>query len=155
MFSKSFWNRDKYKDVAEEIAHLINDDLLNSTGFDAAQIENILRIRLGIGLFGDLDQKTGEDVVKARILGTDCDLRVEEPPEKIEMVAHSADCRYCNGVVKMMRDRETSKLQPDNCSCLMCGQRYFVEISGIVEEWELKQWRQKEQTFAMEGDLGE
>ncbi len=90
-----------------------------------------------------------------KVPGTDFDVRVEKPPEKIDMVAHSADCRYCNGVVKMMRDRETFGLQPNNCSCLMCGQRYFVEISGSIEEWELKQWRQKGQTFAMGEDYAE
>ena len=88
-----------------------------------------------------------------KIPGTDFDLRIKEPPEEIEMVAHSADCRYCNGVVKMMRDDKTFKLQPDNCSCFGCGQRYFVRISGTIEEWELKQWRQKGQTFAMGGDI--
>jgi hypothetical protein len=87
-----------------------------------------------------------------KVPGADFDLRVEEPPEKIEMVAHSADCRYCNGIVKMMRNRETLELQPDNCSCLGCGQRYYVEILGDVEAWELKQWRQKGQMFAMGGD---
>lgn len=88
-----------------------------------------------------------------KIPGTDYDLRVDQPPEKIEMYAHSADCRYCNGVVKMFRDPETMKLQPDRCSCLLCGQRYFVEIVGTIQEWELKQWRQKGQTFAMGGDI--
>jgi hypothetical protein len=134
---------------------LINDDLSNSTGFDTAQIEKILRKRLGNCSPEEQNQKTGENVVGIKIPGTNFDLRIGSPPEKIEMFAHSADCRYCNGVVKMMRDRETFKLQTDNCPCLMCGQRYFVEISDTIEEWELKQWRQKGQTFAMGGDVSE
>ncbi len=94
-------------------------------------------------------EKGTENVMK--IPGTNFDLRIEELPEKIEMVAHSADCRYCNGIVKMMRDDKTFELQQDNCRCLMCGQRYFVEIPGSVKEWELKQWQQKGQMFA---DMG-
>jgi hypothetical protein len=78
-----------------------------------------------------------------KIPGTDIDLRINEPPEKIEMFAHSADCRYCNGIVKMIRDSKSFKLQPGNCSCLCCGQRYYVEIKGSIEEWEIEQWRQK------------
>jgi hypothetical protein len=148
-------HNDRYKEAAEEIAHLINGDLSNSTGFDTTQIEKILRRRLGNGSLEDHDQKTGEDILGVKIPGTNFDLRINSPPEKIEMVAHSADCRYCNGPVKMMRHNRTFRLQPDNCSCLGCGQRYFVEILGTIEEWELKQWRQKEQTFAMGGDVSE
>lgn len=87
-----------------------------------------------------------------KVPGTEFDLRINEPSEKIEMFAHSGECKYCNGIVKMMRDFETFKLQPDNCQCLLCGQRYFVEIIGSIEEWELNQWKQKGQTFAMGGD---
>lgn len=87
-----------------------------------------------------------------KIPGTDFDIRISEQSEKIEMVAHSADCRYCNGIVKMMRDNRTFKLQSDNCSCLMCGQRYYVEIFDTIEEWELNQWKQKGQRFTMGGD---
>jgi len=79
-----------------------------------------------------------------KVPDTDFDVRIEEPPEKIEMVAHSGECRYCGGVVKMPRDMATARLQPDKCWCLMCGQRYFVEIGGSIEEWEIEQWRQKE-----------
>ena len=78
-----------------------------------------------------------------KVPDTDIDIRIEEPPEKIKMVAHSAECRYCKGIVKMMRSMETGRLQPDNCQCLLCGQRYFVEIEGDIYEWELNQWRQK------------
>jgi len=86
-----------------------------------------------------------------KIPDTDIDVRIEESPEKIEMVAHSGVCRYCKGIVKMMRDMKTARLQPDNCQCLLCGQRYFVGIEGDVGEWELNQWRQK----AEKGDLWE
>lgn len=97
--------------------------------------------------------ESNEKVVnKMKAPGTDIDVRIDEPPEEIEMVAHSADCKHCNGIVKMIRDPETFKLQPDKCWCLMCGQRYFVKIENSIEEWELKQWRQKGVTFAMGGD---
>ena len=78
-----------------------------------------------------------------KIPDTDIDVRISEPLEEIEMVAHSAECRYCKGIVKMMRDLKTAKLQPDKCMCLLCGQRYYVKIEGSIEEWELNQWRQK------------
>lgn len=78
-----------------------------------------------------------------KIPGTDIAVRISEPPEKIEMVAHSGECRYCGGIVKMLRDMNTAKLQPDKCWCLMCGQRYFVDIKGSIEEWEIEQWNQK------------
>lgn len=79
-----------------------------------------------------------------KVPGTNFDVRVEEPPEKIEMTAHSGECRYCGSIVKMSRDIVTAELQPDKCWCLLCGQRYFVEIRGSIEEWEAEQWRQKE-----------
>jgi hypothetical protein len=145
-------HNDRYKEAAEEIVQLIDDNLSNSTGFDTAQIEKILRRILGNSSPEDHDQKAGEDILGIKIPGTNFELRINSPPEKIEMVAHSADCRYCNGPVKMMRHSRTFRLQPDNCLCLGCGQRYFVEIIGDIEEWELKQWRQKGQTFAMGGD---
>lgn len=78
-----------------------------------------------------------------KVPGTDIDVRVYEPPEKIEMVAHSAECRHCHGIVKMKRDMGTGRLQPDDCICLLCGQRYFVEIEGDIYQWELNQWKQK------------
>ena len=78
-----------------------------------------------------------------KLPGTNFDVRIDKPSEKIEMAAHFAECRYCNGIVKMMRDSETFRLQPYNCLCLMCGQKYYVEILGTVEDWELKQWQQK------------
>lgn len=86
-----------------------------------------------------------------KVPDTDIDVRIGEPPEKIEMVAHSAECGHCKGIVKMMRDMKTGRLQPDNCQCLLCGQRYFVEIQGDILQWELNQWRQK----AEKGDLWE
>lgn len=74
-----------------------------------------------------------------KIPDTDIDVRTNEPPEKIEMTAHSGECRRCGGVVKMIRDMTTAELQPNNCRCLMCGQGYFVEINGSIEEWEAEQ----------------
>ena len=94
-----------------------------------------------------------KEEVKIKVPGTDFDVRINDPPEKIEMYAHSADCRYCNGVVKMFRDPKTMELQPNNCSCIQCGQRYFVVIPDCIEAFELQQWRQKGQTFAMGGDV--
>ena len=73
------------------------------------------------------------------------EIRIKEPPEKIEMFAHSGECRHCKGLVKMMRDPKSFKLQPNNCQCLCCGQPYYVEIQGTIEEWELNQWKQKGQ----------
>lgn len=78
-----------------------------------------------------------------KVPGTDIDVRFKEPPEKIEMTAHSGECRYCGGMVKMGRDPSTGGLQPANCSCLLCGQRYFVEIKGSIKEWDIEQWKQK------------
>lgn len=93
---------------------------------------------------GDIDREIIDGAVVIKVPGTNYDVRINKPPEKIEMVAHSADCKYCNGIVKMMRDQITIKLQPDNCSCLMCGQRYYVEIEGgDIDKWEAKQWDQK------------
>lgn len=79
-----------------------------------------------------------------KVPGTNIDIRVNEPSEEIEMVAHSGVCKYCGGIVKMMRDTATFKLQPDNCHCLLCGQRYHVDVKGSIHEWELRQWGQKE-----------
>lgn len=78
-----------------------------------------------------------------KIPETDIELRIDYPPEEIEMFAHSGECRYCNGIVKMIRDTNTGKLRLDNCWCLLCGQRYYVKIEGSIEEWELNQWEQK------------
>lgn len=78
-----------------------------------------------------------------KVPDTEIDLRVNEPSEEIEMVAHSGVCKYCEGIVKMMRDLKTAKLQPDNCHCLLCGQRYYVDIKDSISEWELNQWEQK------------
>lgn len=85
-----------------------------------------------------------------KVPGTEIDLRIGKLPEKIDMYAHSGVCRYCEGIVKMMRDPSTFKLQPNNCQCLFCGQPYYVEIPGSIEDWELNQWKQKGVTFAME-----
>lgn len=71
-------------------------------------------------------------------------VRVDEPSEPIELVAHSGVCRHCNGIVKMRRNRTTFVLEPDNCRCLLCGQPYHVVIpGGDVDAWEREQWEQK------------
>ena len=128
---------DAYKanitDIGEHLSRMVTQEL------------DDLGIRVGTVNKNDIGNRV-------KVPGTDFDLRIDESPEEIEMVAHSAECRYCNGMVKMMRDPETFKLQPHKCCCLMCGQRYYVEIPGTIEEWELKQWKQKGQTFAM-GDI--
>ncbi len=82
----------------------------------------------------------------------DIKLRYNEPPGKIEFTAHAGVCNYCKGIVKMFRDQITFKLQPDDCRCLVCGQPYFVEVVGTIEDWEQNQWVQKGQTFVMDGD---
>ena len=51
-----------------------------------------------------------------KVPDTDIDVRIGEPPEKITMEAHSAECRYCKGVVKMMRDIK------DHIKALQMGQ---------------------------------
>jgi hypothetical protein len=73
------------------------------------------------------------------------------PPEKIEFFAHSGECRYCRtqgapGIVKMWYDDNTLRPRFDRCSCLYCGQHYYVEFNGTVEEWEQQQWEQKAAT---------
>ena len=53
-----------------------------------------------------------------KVPGTDVDIRITEPSEKIELYAHSGECRYCGGVVKMprnMKGRWKGRLQPDKC----------------------------------------
>lgn len=70
--------------------------------------------------------------------------RRNEPPEKLEeMFAHEGICRYCNGPVKMWRDQKTLVLLPELCFCIVCSQKYFMEIDDL-EAWEAEQWRQKD-----------
>jgi len=69
--------------------------------------------------------------------------RFNEPGEETVFFAHAAECRYCpGGIVKMTRHPETFALQPDQCFCLQCGQRYFVRVDNPVV-FEIEQWRQK------------
>lgn len=70
-------------------------------------------------------------------------LRVETKLEKINFHAHSGECKYCGGIVKMARDQETLQLVLDGCWCLKCGQRYFVKTQMTVEKFDMLQWRQK------------
>jgi len=78
-----------------------------------------------------------------KVIDTDIDVRYNKPAESIEMHAHSGECKYCKGVVKMLRHPQTGQLQPNWCHCLLCGQPYFVEIIGSIKNWELNQWNQK------------
>ncbi len=70
------------------------------------------------------------------------------PPEQIEMHAHKGKCRYCvdvegdPGIVKMWRKEDTFELMPDKCSCLLCGQLYFV-VTDDIKKWEEQQWQEK------------
>lgn len=71
-------------------------------------------------------------------------------PEPITMHAHAGRCRYCTswgepGIVKMPRtDGPPYALRPDHCWCMLCGQRYFVDIpNGDIVAWEMEQWQQK------------
>ena len=134
---------DKYKvkisDLKEHLSKMVMDDL------------GELGIRVGSAQY-DKSQSQGE--VRMKVPGTNFDVRINEPPEKIEMVAHAGECLYCHEIVKMMRDRVTFKLQPNDCRWIMCGQRYYVDIGEEgIDAWELMQWRQKGQTFAMGGDI--
>jgi Zn finger protein HypA/HybF involved in hydrogenase expression len=87
-----------------------------------------------------------------KVPGTKFEVRIDKPPEQIEFRAHQGECKYCGGIVKMYRDQTTMRLQPDNCRCPRCGQSYFVVIEDTIEAFELQQWRQKGQKFAMGGD---
>ncbi len=75
-------------------------------------------------------------------------LRHLEPPEKIEMHAHEGECRYCKtewgapGMVKMWRNTISFDLMPDKCSCLLCGQRYYV-VTEDIDEWFRQQTLEK------------
>ncbi len=61
----------------------------------------------------------------------------------ITFFAHSGKCTECDdGLVKMSRDPKTFELQPDNCLCLNCGQKYHVEVENL-EKFEEDQWIQK------------
>ena len=77
-----------------------------------------------------------------KVSGTNVDIRCYEPSEKIELFAHSGECRYCDGVVKMRRTIKGA-LDPKGCWCLLCGQHYYVEIKGSIDDWEAEQWKQK------------
>jgi len=41
-----------------------------------------------------------------------------------------------------MPRNDVARLEPDQCWCLSCGQRYFMEIENIMK-WQLDQWDQK------------
>jgi hypothetical protein len=71
--------------------------------------------------------------------------RGDEKPERIkELVGFKGECKYCGdmGLVQIFRNMKTLALEFDRCYCLLCGQRYFIEVED-VKAWEEKQWQQK------------
>jgi hypothetical protein len=76
--------------------------------------------------------------------GTNVKMRGNETPEKLnEMTAHEGKCRHCGSAVKMSRSKfYPYRLRPDCCFCILCGQRYWMEIENI-KAWEREQWKQK------------
>lgn len=70
--------------------------------------------------------------------------RLDAPSEAITFTAHDASCPHCGGPVKMPRDPQTMELQPTECRCLFCAQRYHVVLdTETIGEWEARQWREK------------
>jgi len=68
--------------------------------------------------------------------------RFSEPIELLEsMYAHKGKCHYCEQEAVKMPVIE-SKLDPKNCWCLFCGQRYYMEIEDL-NKWAIEQWKQK------------
>lgn len=66
----------------------------------------------------------------------------EDEPELLsEMIAHRGKCHACGNIVKMLRG-EGGALTPQNCYCLYCGKRYFMQIDDL-SAWEEEQWKQK------------
>ncbi len=83
---------------------------------------------------------------------TDADLPMrlmEKPVELKAMFAWRSECDFCTdsrgepGIVKMGRDQQTLKLQPDKCRCLLCGQAYYLKMEESLEDFEARQWKQK------------
>ena len=73
-------------------------------------------------------------------------LRVETTSEEIKnFKAHSGECQYCGGIVKMARDQKTFKLVLDGCWCLRCGQRYYVKTDLSVDDFDKLMWGEKTQ----------
>jgi hypothetical protein len=73
----------------------------------------------------------------------DVTLRSHYPSELLsEMWAWKGVCKYCDGVVKMLRETKSCKLAPDSCVCFRCLQSYHMEIEDI-ETFEKEQWEQE------------
>ncbi len=104
-----------------------------------------------------VDKVIDTDVDRVTFSGTNIEIRVYKLPESIELKAHKGKCRYCDGIVKMIRDSITGRLQFDDCRCLVCGQPYFVKLdpSETPESWEIKQWQQKEEDERQNEELEE
>jgi hypothetical protein len=60
------------------------------------------------------------------------------------MKAWKGVCKYCGGVVKMLRDSKSQELAPDSCVCFRCLQGYHMQIENM-ESFEKEQWEQKEE----------
>ena len=58
-------------------------------------------------------------------------------------------CKHCYGPVNMRVKGDASKLIPDECYCFYCGQRYYVEITMPMKEFEALQNKQLE-----DGNIG-
>jgi len=71
---------------------------------------------------------------------------IENPPERVgQFRGHKAYCTKCKeGVVKMARSRTTLLLEPDNCSCLACGQQYYYTKEKLtktqLQDLDMKFW---------------
>lgn len=69
--------------------------------------------------------------------------RPQYPPEEIKNFwAHNGTCHYCKGFVKMHISSKTYLPLPEHCSCLKCGQRYYV-VTDDIDKWINEQWIQK------------
>ena len=77
---------------------------------------------------------------------------LKEPEQLMEFKGHKGECRYCeDGLVKMGRNRETFDLEPNNCFCLLCGQRYYyVYPEKTLEELDMRLWEEKAEGYALE-----
>lgn len=75
--------------------------------------------------------------------------RGDSTPEKIgKFRGHKGDCKYCdNGIVKMSRNPISMFLEPNDMSCLLCGQQYFYSDKDLspeeLVELDIRLWREK------------
>jgi len=78
-------------------------------------------------------------------------MRLDQPPEELlGFKGHSGTCKHCFGLVKMLRSCvPPHQLIPNACTCIRCGQPFFVKVEGSLEDFDREQWEQKEA-----GDIG-